>query len=65
MNFEGFVIAYVNSWKIEQMNVQTAFLNGKIKSKVYIYPPDSYKIKINKICLLKKSLYGLRESPRD
>lgn len=47
------------------MDVQTAFLNGKIKSEVCIYLPDGYKIGINKVCLLKKSLYGLRESPRD
>lgn len=47
------------------MDVQTAFLNGTIKSEVYIYPPDGYKIDENKVCLLKKALYGLRESPRD
>lgn len=58
-------VSCVNSWKIEQMDVETAFLNGKIKSEVYIYPPDGYEIDPNKVCLLQKSLYGLRESPRD
>ena len=58
-------IACINSWEIEQMDVQTAFLNGSIKSEVYIYAPDGCKIKNGKVCLLNKSLYGLRESPRD
>lgn len=47
------------------MDVETAFLNGEIKSEVYIYPPDGYNVEHNKVCLLQKSLYGLRESPRD
>lgn len=58
-------IACQENWDIQQMDVQTAFLNGTIKSEVYIYPPDGYKIDENKVCLLKKALYGLRESPRD
>lgn len=57
--------ACVKNWQIEQMDVETAFLNGQIKSEVYIYPPDGYDVQPNKVCLLKKSLYGLRESPRD
>lgn len=47
------------------MDVQTAFLHGKIRSEVYIYPPEGMEIEENKVCLLKKALYGLRESPRD
>ncbi|KAG6438785.1 hypothetical protein O3G_MSEX000222 [Manduca sexta] len=57
--------ACLNGWEIEQMDVETAFLNGNIKSEVYIYPPDGYEIEEGKVYLLKKSLYGLRESPRD
>lgn len=57
--------ACVRGWHIECMDVETAFLNGTIKSEVYIYPPDGYKVKDNKVCKLRKALYGLRESPRD
>lgn len=49
-------IACVNSWEIEQMDVQTAFLNGSIKPEVYIYPPDGYRVADGKVCLLNKSL---------
>lgn len=58
-------IACVKGWYIESMDVETAFLNGTIKSEVYIYPPDGYDIENGKVCKLKKALYGLRESPRD
>lgn len=45
------------------MDVETAFLNGKIKSEIYIQEPEGYKSNIKKACKLKKALYGLRESP--
>lgn len=53
-----------NSFYIEQMDVETAFLNGKIKSEVYIYEPQGYETGKNKVCKLNKALYGLSESPR-
>lgn len=31
-------VACINGWNIEQMDVETAFLNGN----VYIYPPYGY-----------------------
>lgn len=50
---------------IEQMDVETAFLNGKIISEVYVNQPKGFaKRKYNKVYKLLKSLYGLRESPR-
>lgn len=54
----------VNNLFIEQMDVETAFLNGTIKSEVYINEPLGYETGQNKVCKLQKSLYGLRESPR-
>lgn len=53
-----------NNLFIEQMDVETAFLNGTIKSEVYIYEPQGYETGKNKVCKLQKALYGLRESPR-
>ena len=46
------------------MDVETAFLNGVVKSEVYIREPQGYETGVNKVCELKKALYGLRESPR-
>jgi len=47
------------------MDIEAAFLNEQIKSEVYIYPLDDYQSRINKVCRLKKSLYGLRDSSRE
>ena len=54
----------VNNLFINQMDVETAFLNGKVKSEVYIYEPQGYETGENKVCKLQKALYGLRESPK-
>ena len=53
-----------NNLYIDQMDVETAFLNGRIKSEVYIHEPKGYESGQNKVCKLQKALYGLRESPR-
>ncbi|KAJ8736960.1 hypothetical protein PYW07_000231 [Mythimna separata] len=53
--------------KINQLDIPTAFLNGKLKSEVYIKVPQGLKMKNSnsKIVLkLKRALYGLTESPK-
>ena len=47
------------------MDVETAFLNAPLKEDIYMYPPDGLKIEKGKVLLLKKSLYGLKQSPRN
>ena len=49
---------------IMQMNVETAFLNGTIKSEVFVKQPMGYTDKSGKVCILSKALYGLRVSSR-
>lgn len=53
-----------NGLLIDQMDVETAFLNGDILSEVYVNQPEGYKKGNDKVYKLSKSLYGLRESPR-
>ena len=53
-----------NNFFIEQMDVETAFLNGRVKTEVYINEPKGYETGENRVCKLKRALYGLRESPR-
>lgn len=50
--------------KINQMDVVTAFLNGKVKSEVFVKQPQGYNDGSGKVWKLFKALYGLRESPR-
>lgn len=50
---------------IEQMDVETAFLNGKVISEIlYLSKPKGYEDSTNRVCKLEKLLYGLRESLR-
>ena len=46
------------------MDVETAFLNGKVKSRVFVKQPEGYEDGTERVCMLNKALYGLRESPR-
>ena len=46
------------------MDVESAFLNGKVKSEIYVKQPQGYDDNTDRGCKLEKALYGLRESPR-
>lgn len=47
------------------MDVKSAFLNSDIRSNVDIEPLNGIAIEKNKVYLLYKSLYELKESPRN
>jgi hypothetical protein len=51
---------------LHQMDVKTAFLNGELKEKIYMRQPPGYVVqgKETYVCLLYKSLYGLKQSAR-
>jgi hypothetical protein len=59
-----YVIIVVNDWKIEQMNVKTAFLHDKIHENVFVVQFTWFEQKINKICKLNKTLYDLKQFSR-
>ncbi|GKD54865.1 retrovirus-related pol polyprotein from transposon TNT 1-94, partial [Tanacetum coccineum] len=51
---------------IYQMDVKTAFLNGKLKEEVYISQPEGFvdQDNLSHVYKLKKTLYGLKQAPR-
>lgn len=51
--------------KVHQVDVTTAFLNGTLE-EVFMKQPEGFEAegKENLVCRLKKSLYGLKQSPR-
>ena len=59
-------LAAQKGWKVHQMDVKTAFLNGDLKENVSMPQPEGFivKGKEQKVCKLVKSLYGLKQAPR-
>ena len=52
--------------EMHQMDVKTAFLNGDLEEDIYMDQPQGFVQEGQEelVCKLKKSLYGLRQSPR-
>ena len=55
-----------NGLKVHKVNVTTAFLNGTLDEEVFMRQPEGFEVeeKKNLVCRLKKSIYGLKQSPR-
>jgi hypothetical protein len=59
-------LAAMMKWKVHQIDVKTAFLNGEIKEEVYVQQPLGFETHDREtcVCRLKKDLYGLKQEPR-
>nr|GEY62099.1 putative ribonuclease H-like domain-containing protein [Tanacetum cinerariifolium] len=55
-----------NDWPLCQLDIQNAFLHRNLKEQVYMKKPSRFidPQRPNHVCLLHKSLYGLKHAPR-
>ena len=53
-------------YEIWQMDVKTAFFNGNLVEEVYMTQHEGFASKDdqNKVCKLKRSIYGLKQASR-
>ena len=52
--------------EFKQLDVKTIFLHGRLEEDILIQQPEGFEVegKENYVGRLKKSLYGLQQSPR-
>ena len=51
-------------WKVCQIDVKGAYLNSTLKEQVYMQQPEGFNNGTGQVCLLVKTLYGLKQSGR-
>jgi hypothetical protein len=51
-------------WEVHQMDVKYTFLHGDLQEEIYMEQPPGYvQSDSSLVCCLKKSLYGLKQTP--
>ena len=53
-------------WSLHQFDIKNVFLNGELEEEVFMTLALGFckKEEETKVCKLKKSMYGLKQSPR-
>lgn len=57
-------MASKNKFIVRHIDAKTAFLNGSLKETIFMKQPPGFEEGDGMVCLLKKSLYGLKQAAR-
>ena len=49
---------------MQQFDIKNVFLHGDLDEEIYMEVPPRFELEKNKVCRLKKTLYGLKQSPK-
>lgn len=58
------IVAHNKGYVIHQMDIKLAYINGDMDTIIYMEQPEGFCEDPSKVCLLLKSLYGLKQSGR-
>ena len=61
-NNDGTFAPAVNKLKLRQFDVKGAYLHGYLKEIIYMNQPPGFEDGSKQVCLLKWSLYGLKQA---
>ena len=64
IRYKALIVSH--DWPAHQLDVSNTFLHGNIEEQVYCQQPTGFADPANPhvVCLLSRSLYGLRQAPR-
>ncbi|KAJ3543106.1 hypothetical protein NMY22_g3260 [Coprinellus aureogranulatus] len=54
--------AATHNWKLRQFDVKGAYLHGRLKENIYMRQAPGYGDESGRVCVLKRSLYGLKQA---
>ena len=59
-------IAAIHHWPLYQLDIKNAFLHGELEDEIYMEKPPGFVAQgeSSLVCKLRRSLYGLKQSPR-
>ena len=59
-------LAAAKDWRVDHLDVKSAFLNSALAETVFIRQPLGFAVKgeEHRVLRLRKALYGLRQAPR-
>jgi hypothetical protein len=60
-------LAAFHLWPLHQLDIKNAFLHGDLLETIYMDTPPRFRVEgeyAGKVCRLRKSLYGLKQSLR-
>ena len=58
-------LVVTHNWDLHQLDIKNVFLHSDLQEEVYMEQPPGFVAQgeIGKVCRLRKSLYGLKQSP--
>ena len=59
-------MAAIRHWPLHQLDIKNAFLHGDLEEDIYMEQPPGFVAQgeYDLVCKLRRSLYGLKQSPR-